>query len=74
MVGIENAPFSDYALKNILEYNEDGMMKVKESSYQEYFDQIIRKKKNWRGKVVDKMKFTRDPITEPITNLEECHH
>lgn len=50
------------------------MQKVQECDYQEYFSQTIHEKKNWRGKVVDKMKYTRDVISSPITNLEGIHH
>ena len=46
------------------------MQKVKESNYNEYFELVINQKKNWRGKIVDQMKYSRDPISSPLTNLE----
>ena len=61
-VFVDEAPVSEYALKNLKEYNPVAMERIQQAYYTEYLGEILHKQRDWIN-MKDPMKYSRNPIS-----------
>lgn len=72
-VFVHEAPTSEYALKNLMEYNPTAMERIQQSYYTEFLGEILNKQRDWVDNTKDPMKYSREPISSPLTRIDEAH-
>lgn len=70
-VFVNECPTSEYALKNLREYNPTAMERIEQAYYTEYLVEILDKQRDWSDSSADPMKYSREPISAPLTKIDE---